>query len=196
MIVVSEETYRGGQKVNQLRTEKGLNQLKIHTISLVDHSQETITDTQLNLNEQKLSSSRKRYELLGKHVKSNRKIDQIFKDLYLIGLLKVKPCGISLKSILRSKGKAVLELDSIEPEKYIETIRKFSNKTMSKVNFVSFGTAIESEFIEKCQEIWSLPDEFPNDRIFEITDVLFASSIPLGPQVDKALDGLEKRIKN
>lgn len=60
LIVVSQETLRGGQKVNELRAEKGLRELKVHVINLIEH------DEHENPNfEKKVSSSNRRLELLG-----------------------------------------------------------------------------------------------------------------------------------
>jgi len=59
LIVVSQETLRGGQKVNELRAKNGLKELKIHVIPLVDDS---VVDSN---RETKVSSSNQRFELLG-----------------------------------------------------------------------------------------------------------------------------------
>lgn len=198
MIVVSKETYRGGQKVNELRAKNGLNQLKIHTIPLVDHSEEAVTDTDLNINEQKISSSRQRYDLLGKYSKSNRNSERICEDLYVIGLIHVKFGEKRLVEALKLRNASILELDSTEDQKSVELIRKFSIETKSNLVFASlpFGTPVESEIIGKCQEIWCClsPEELTNDETFKMSDILFTSSILLVPQVHKAWQGLMKRI--
>ena len=63
MIVVSEETLNGGNKVNQLRKEKNLSTLDIYPISLIDDTQATSGE------ESKISSSSLRKRLLGSHLK-------------------------------------------------------------------------------------------------------------------------------
>jgi phosphopantetheine adenylyltransferase / dephospho-CoA kinase len=59
MIVVSEETLKGGHKVNELRQEKGLSILDIHRIDLVEDPQADEDE------ENKISSSSLRKRLLG-----------------------------------------------------------------------------------------------------------------------------------
>lgn len=63
LLVVSEETLKGGFKVNQLREEKGLQLLDIHSISLIDDIQASAEE------EHKISSSSLRKRLLGTHIK-------------------------------------------------------------------------------------------------------------------------------
>ncbi len=70
MLVVSEETQRGGLKINELRQEKGWNLLDIHTISIIDdhHAGEQ--------EESKISSSSFRKRLLGSHIKPPKVLDK------------------------------------------------------------------------------------------------------------------------
>lgn len=63
MIVVSAETKRGGEKVNELRAANGLNELDIHCIELVELESED-ADKEL-----KVSSSNQRMDLLGSKLK-------------------------------------------------------------------------------------------------------------------------------
>lgn len=63
MIVVSAETKRGGEKVNELRVANGLNELDIHCIELVELENED-ADKEL-----KVSSSNQRMDLLGSKLK-------------------------------------------------------------------------------------------------------------------------------
>lgn len=63
LIVVSEETQKGGLKVNQLRQEKGLSTLDIYSISLIDDDHAGAGE------ENKISSSSFRKRLLGSHIK-------------------------------------------------------------------------------------------------------------------------------
>lgn len=59
MVVVSQETKRGGDKINELRLQKNLSKLDIHTIELA-------IDEDHNENEEaKISSSNYRIRLLG-----------------------------------------------------------------------------------------------------------------------------------
>lgn len=64
MLVVSQETQRGGDKVNELRLQKGLSKLDIHMVELAideDHNEHE---------EAKISSSNHRIRLLGTRLKS------------------------------------------------------------------------------------------------------------------------------
>nr|CAG4650253.1 EOG090X0864 [Sida crystallina] len=63
MLVVSEETLQGGHKVNNLRQERGLSVLDIHTIPLMEDAMATKHE------ENKISSSSARKRLLGTHIK-------------------------------------------------------------------------------------------------------------------------------
>lgn len=60
MIVVSEETKRGGDKVNELRLQKNLNKLDIYTVELAIDKKINNKDM-----EAKISSSNHRIGLLG-----------------------------------------------------------------------------------------------------------------------------------
>ncbi|XP_063705461.1 uncharacterized protein LOC134834652 [Culicoides brevitarsis] len=181
MIVVSEETYRGGQKVNELRAEKGLRQLQIHKIPLVDHSKEAVTGTELNVNEAKVSSSRGRYDLLGKFIKSKRKItENCFKGIYLVGIVG----NNELCEALRNRNQVVIESDSI----------KMLQKSSGRL-FVSIGNQMDHEIIEKCHEIWCClsSESFLTEKMSEIADILFTTSVSLDSQLDKTWKSLLER---
>lgn len=62
MLVVSEETKRGGDKVNSLRLEKNLNKLAIHEVKLL------VDENHGEYEESKISSSNQRMRLLGKRL--------------------------------------------------------------------------------------------------------------------------------
>ncbi|XP_011176156.1 bifunctional coenzyme A synthase [Solenopsis invicta] len=66
MIVVSEETKRGGDKVNELRMQKNLNKLDIYTVKLA------IDEDHREYEEAKISSSNYRMRLLGTRIKPPR----------------------------------------------------------------------------------------------------------------------------
>lgn len=59
MIVVSEETKRGGDKVNEMRVKNNLNKLDIHIVKLISD------ENHRNHEESKVSSSNHRIRLLG-----------------------------------------------------------------------------------------------------------------------------------
>lgn len=60
MIIVSKETERGGQKVNELRKQNGLSELDIFCIEVVESE-----DCQDEIKECKVSSSNQRIDMLG-----------------------------------------------------------------------------------------------------------------------------------
>lgn len=64
MIVVSQETKRGGDKVNELRLQKDLSKLDIHTVELA------IDKCHNEYEEDKISSSNHRMRLLGTRLQS------------------------------------------------------------------------------------------------------------------------------
>lgn len=59
MIVVSEETKRGGDKVNELREKNNLSKLDIHIVNLISE------ENHKSYEESKISSSNQRIRLLG-----------------------------------------------------------------------------------------------------------------------------------
>lgn len=65
MIVVSEETKRGGDKVNELRLQKNLSKLDIHTVELAIDKEVDSKDM-----EAKISSSNHRIGLLGTRLRA------------------------------------------------------------------------------------------------------------------------------
>ncbi|XP_012537652.1 bifunctional coenzyme A synthase [Monomorium pharaonis] len=77
MLVVSEETKRGGDKINELRMQKGLSKLDIYTVELA------IDENHNENEEEKISSSNHRRRLLGTKLQGSR--DYISKP-YIIGL--------------------------------------------------------------------------------------------------------------
>ncbi|XP_034947383.1 bifunctional coenzyme A synthase [Chelonus insularis] len=116
MIVVSEETQRGGQKINELRSQKGLNILDIEVVKLVH---EEIENFNRNENEElKISSSNSRIRLLGTRLKTP---DISKKPLrpYIIGLTGGIASGkSSVAAKLESLGAGVVYCDKIAHELY------------------------------------------------------------------------------
>lgn len=80
MLVVSEETKRGGDKVNSLRLEKNLNKLVIHEVKLL------VDENHGEYEESKISSSNQRMRLLGKRLGKPINKDKPLKP-YIIGLI-------------------------------------------------------------------------------------------------------------
>lgn len=76
MLVVSEESRRGGDKINALRLQKNLNELVIHEIKLL------IDEDHKPYEESKVSSSNERIRLLGKRLGKPVRIFLI-RDLFI-----------------------------------------------------------------------------------------------------------------
>lgn len=198
MIVVSEETARGGQKVNELRTSKGLKTLKIHAIPSVDYYELDTNTSNTEIDEQKVSSSRKRYELLGKYLKLERKTDRISKEIYVIGLIDTE--NHDLESFLGTKGASIFKFqpNTSQNQELVENIKKFSREQNKNLIFLVLGITIESEIDRYCQEVWTClsPQKFLDEKLLEISEVFFSTSLSLEPQVTKAWNALSNRMKS
>lgn len=77
MIIVSSETYRGAEKVNELRVANGLKVLKIHSIPIVDDNNASKSQYKDN----KVSSSNKRMDLLGTRINPKQVSKKLFTQL-------------------------------------------------------------------------------------------------------------------
>ena len=71
LIVVSHETLKGGQRVNEKRFEKGLSPLKLHRINLIEDTNKELGD------EDKMSSSSLRKKKLGNRIKPFQMNDNV-----------------------------------------------------------------------------------------------------------------------
>ncbi|XP_053687398.1 bifunctional coenzyme A synthase [Sabethes cyaneus] len=113
MIVVSSETARGGAKVNELRASKGLKQLQVHTIELLD-DESTIDDK-----EDKISSSNQRMDLLGTRLKPRDPKPHLSSSPYIIGLVGGVASGKSrMAERFQKLGAGVIDCDKIAHELY------------------------------------------------------------------------------
>jgi phosphopantetheine adenylyltransferase/dephospho-CoA kinase len=112
-IVVSDETVKGGLAVNQKRKERGLNELDIQKIELVEGSNEI-------LKEVKLSSSSQRYQLLGSLLKPpNEFLSTKPAKPYVIGLTGGIASGkSSISKYLAENGCEIADCDKIVHELY------------------------------------------------------------------------------
>uniref|UniRef100_A0A914NB14 Dephospho-CoA kinase n=1 Tax=Meloidogyne incognita TaxID=6306 RepID=A0A914NB14_MELIC len=125
-IIVSDETIKGAEAVNDKRKEKGLRPLKIHPIKLLGNEQ--LNDKILK--EIKLSSSAKRREMLGSILKEPKDSpDEIISNKhYLIGLTGGIASGKThIAKYLASQGCEVIECDQLVHKIYSES-EKLRNK--------------------------------------------------------------------
>ncbi|CAH1178912.1 unnamed protein product [Phaedon cochleariae] len=113
MIVVSQETIRGGEKINAIRQENGLNELKIVAIELVDEPNPN------PIEEVKISSSTARIRLLGtllKPVKPNENIPHLPYVIGLTGGIASGKSGVS--EHLKNLGAHIINCDLLGHEIY------------------------------------------------------------------------------
>lgn len=113
-IVVSEETIRGGEKINQIRAEKGMSQLKVDVIKMLDD-----THREHNVEEAKVSSSSLRLRKLGTLLKEPEPRPTLPAKPYIIGLTGLVASGkSSIANKLRDLGAAVINVDQLGHKTY------------------------------------------------------------------------------
>lgn len=113
-IVVSEETVRGGEKINQIRAEKGMSLLKVDVIKMLDD-----THREHNVEETKVSSSSLRLRKLGTLLKEPEPRPALPPKPYLIGLTGLVASGkSSIANKLRELGAAVINVDQLGHKTY------------------------------------------------------------------------------
>ncbi|XP_011308959.1 bifunctional coenzyme A synthase [Fopius arisanus] len=112
LIVVSEETKRGGQKVNELRGEKGLRILDVHVVQLAEDGGHSDHE------EAKISSSNQRIRLLGTRLKEPNLLGKSLKP-YIIGLTGGIASGkSSVAEKLQALGAGVVHCDKLAHDLY------------------------------------------------------------------------------
>uniref|UniRef100_A0A182PN98 Bifunctional coenzyme A synthase n=1 Tax=Anopheles epiroticus TaxID=199890 RepID=A0A182PN98_9DIPT len=174
LIVVSTETARGGAKVNELRERNGLNQLKVHTIELLD-DESTVEDK-----EDKISSSNQRMDLLGTRLRARRPPPaHIPAKPYIIGMIGGIAAGKSkMLERFREFGAGVVDCDKIghqlyEPgeECYEQVVATFGREILSpdgKINRRALGAIVfaERSKLEQLNEImWKAIAKRANEEI-------------------------------
>ncbi|XP_046825866.1 bifunctional coenzyme A synthase [Vespa crabro] len=130
MIVVSEETRRGGDKVNSLRLQKNLNELVIHEVKLLADENHRAYE------ENKISSSNQRIRLLGKRLGKSINKDKPLKP-YIIGLIGGIASGkSSVIEKVQKFGAGFVNCDKIAHDLYLPGKRCFQTIV------THFGTGI------------------------------------------------------
>ncbi|XP_014600315.1 PREDICTED: bifunctional coenzyme A synthase isoform X1 [Polistes canadensis] len=119
MLVVSEETKRGGDKVNSLRLQKNLNELVIHEVKLL------FDENRKEHEESKISSSNQRMRLLGTRLGNVINENKTLKP-YIIGLVGGIASGkSSVAEELVKLGAGFVNCDKIAHELYLPKTKGF-----------------------------------------------------------------------
>ncbi|CAD5206722.1 unnamed protein product [Bursaphelenchus okinawaensis] len=192
-IVVSKETRKGGDAVNKRRIEKGLFELEVFEIDLVDGEDKI-------MNETKLSSSARRRESLGHLLRSPLKPEVDVNNKYVIGLTGGICSGKThISDFLRKKGCFVIDCDKVghevmaDSEAVREGIRREFGEEMVKDNVVdrkALGAYVfkDKERLNKLQAImWPIMADRVVDRIRRADEkiVIVDAAVLLEAQWDK-----------
>ncbi|XP_071628554.1 bifunctional coenzyme A synthase isoform X1 [Temnothorax longispinosus] len=112
MIVVSQETKRGGDKVNELRAQKNLSKLDIYTVELA------IDEARNKSEEAKISSSNHRIRLLGTRLRAPREGRSL--QPYIIGLTGGIASGkSSVAEKMQQLGAGLVNCDKLAHDLYL-----------------------------------------------------------------------------
>lgn len=162
IIIVSSETLRGGEKVNEIRLKNGLSPLKIHCIDLIE------LETNEEAKETKISSSNQRLDLLGTRFRSPKPNPTIPKYPYIIGLVGGIASGKSVMlKYFENHGATVLNCDKMAHELYEpgtkcyqEIVDKFGREILledGKINRKALGAIVfadKNRLTELNQIVW------------------------------------------
>lgn len=108
LIVVSRETMRGGQAVNDRRAAAGLCTLAVQCIELVELERDT------ELKEVKISSSNQRMDLLGTRLREPIASTSLPAKPYVVALFGSVAAGLdTVQEQLRAKGAAIIDCDQL-----------------------------------------------------------------------------------
>lgn len=108
LIVVSDETLKGGHKVNEIRRAKGMKELEVYSIPLVEIKEV------LKEKEQKVSSSNQRMDILGSQFKEPFPRPHLPQRPYVIGLIGGIASGKSkMSERFKKKGAGIIDCDKL-----------------------------------------------------------------------------------
>ncbi|ESO00545.1 hypothetical protein HELRODRAFT_82715 [Helobdella robusta] len=130
-LVVSEETTKGGDMVNDERVKKGLSKLHIEVVQLV------MNDSDCGHDDRKISSSNIRKQLLGTLLRTPQNKDSLPKSPFIIGLTGGIASGkTSVSKRLEGLGAGIINCDLLGHEAYLpgsETLEKIRQNFGSEV---------------------------------------------------------------
>lgn len=114
MIVVSSETVRGGDKINEVRKANGLKPLQVHSVDLLEEDNKLDDDE-----EDKISSSNMRMRCLGTVIKPPEPKPELPARPYIVGLTGGIASGkTAITQYLSTLGAGVINCDFIAHETY------------------------------------------------------------------------------
>lgn len=114
MIVVSSETVRGGDKVNEVRKANGLKPLQVHSVDLLEEDNKLDDDE-----EDKISSSNIRMRCLGTLIKPPEPKPDLPARPYIVGVTGGIASGkTAITEYLSSLGAGVINCDTITHDVY------------------------------------------------------------------------------
>lgn len=114
MIVVSSETVRGGDKINEVRRANGLKPLQVHSVDLLEEDNKHDDDE-----EDKISSSNIRMRCLGTVIKPPEPKPELPARPYIVGLTGGIGSGkTAVTKYLSSLGAGVVNCDLVAHETY------------------------------------------------------------------------------
>lgn len=119
-IVVSEETIRGGKKINEIRRSKGMKELEIVTIDLIpDDHKDSRNEYEARIEDEKVSSSTARIRSLGTLIREPKARPELDPKPYLIGLTGGIASGkSSIAEELSKLGAGIIDCDKIAHKSY------------------------------------------------------------------------------
>lgn len=190
MIVVSAETLRGGDKVNELRASKGIGKLQLHCIELVeDHLPKHLRD--IEGEDWKISSSSARIRLLGTKLREVQNAPSIPPKPYVIGLTGGIASGKSaIGDRMERLGAGVINCDLLGHEVYLPgtkghdlIVKEFGEQILSPDGFVDRKALGKIVFADKaCLErlnslLWPLMMEMVEERLSAMRDAGVAVAV-------------------
>lgn len=193
LIVVSEETKRGGVKVNELRVKNRLTPLKMYTIPLVEQSKHDDTHD-FSIMEPKVSSSNRRISLLGTLLKQPTALSYStthYRIALISGPIENGHVNESLFDLLSTKPGAYLVLAA-------NTIKE--TILPKKILIFDCGDCLPPAYVLPRNEIWliSSSEDLGNlSTVVQEANVVLDSSfgeVHFKRQINLAWDLLLKRL--
>ncbi|XP_071568849.1 bifunctional coenzyme A synthase isoform X2 [Temnothorax nylanderi] len=189
MIVVSQETKRGGDKVNELRAQKNLSKLDIYTVELA------IDEAHNRSEEAKISSSNHRIRLLGTRLRAPREGRSL--QPYIIGLTGGIASGkSSVAEKMQQLGAGLVNCDKLAHDLYLpgtdcfhKIVEHFGSSILNSDGFINrkllgdivfnnkgrhiiileAAVLIQAKWQNVCSEIWTciIPQDEAIKRVME-----------------------------